>query len=155
MVCFPSFLGVLLFLQLVCGKGFGWITLLSLLMMSFSPTAADYWSVYGDLVPDSATSWLCQCLLESPVDSFNLDSHFLVVAIYLVVVNTFLYWCVCVCAHMHACVHVCVCLCAPVYALRRVSTDKILHYTNTFIIIITLQPKHQLRHSWYMCMQFV
>ena len=115
MVCFPSFLGVLLFLQLVCGKGFGWITLLSLLMMSFSPTAADYWSVYGDLVPDSATSWLCQCLLESPVDSFNLDSHFLVVAIYLVVVNTFLYWCVCVCAHMHACVHVCVCvLCACV-----------------------------------------
>ena len=38
--------------------------------------------------------------------------------------------CLCVCVHVHACVCVCVC----VYALRIVSMDKILHFTNTLII---------------------
>ena len=123
MVCFPWFW--FFFLQLICQKGLGCITLLSLLMMSFSPTAVAYWSVYGDLVPETATSWLCQCFLESPVDSFNLDSHFLVVAIYLVVVYTFLYWCVCTRTHGHvlscmrASVCVCVCICMHVCACVR------------------------------------
>ena len=41
--------------------------------------------------------------------------------------------CVCVCACVRA--GMCVCVCVHVYALRIVSRDKILHFTNTFIII--------------------
>ena len=37
---------------------------------------------------------------------------------------------------VRACVHVCVCMCVYVYALRIISTYKILCFTNTFIIII-------------------
>ena len=36
------------------------------------------------------------------------------------------------------CVCVCVCLCVCVYVLRIVSTEKILHFINTFIIIIII-----------------
>ena len=42
--------------------------------------------------------------------------------------------CVYVCVYVHLCVCVCVCVC--VCALRIVSIDKILHFTNTLIIII-------------------
>ena len=41
---------------------------------------------------------------------------------------------VCVRARACACVHTCAC------ALRILSTDRIFHFTNTFIIIITCQP---------------
>ena len=43
--------------------------------------------------------------------------------------------CVCVCVCVRACVRACVCVCT----LRIVSTDKILRFTNTFIIIIMLK----------------
>ena len=62
--------------------------------------------------------------------------------------------CACVCACVHAYAHVCVCVraCAHacVYALRTVSTDEIVHFINTFIIINTenfagaTQPDHSL-----------
>ena len=42
--------------------------------------------------------------------------------------------CVCVCAFARACVRSCVRACAR--ALRIVSTDKILRFINTFIIIV-------------------
>ena len=42
--------------------------------------------------------------------------------------------CVCVCVCVRACVCVCACMCVHVYALRIVSMDKILHFTNTLII---------------------
>ena len=55
--------------------------------------------------------------------------------------------CVCVCARVHALMHACMCVCMHVYAcvcvriyiyaLRIVSTDKILCHINTLIIIIT------------------
>ena len=40
--------------------------------------------------------------------------------------------CVCVCC---VCVYVCVGVCARMYALRIVSTDKLLHFIKTLIII--------------------
>ena len=43
--------------------------------------------------------------------------------------------CMCVCVCVHA--SVCACVCVHVYALRIVSRDKILRFTNTFIIIIS------------------
>ena len=44
--------------------------------------------------------------------------------------------CGCACVHVpvRACVHTCAC------ALRILSMDRIFHFTNTFIIIITCQP---------------
>ena len=48
--------------------------------------------------------------------------------------------CVHACVRMHACVRACVHICEHVYALRKVSMDKILHFTNTLIIIRTLLP---------------
>ena len=36
------------------------------------------------------------------------------------------------------CVRACVCVCVRVYALGIVSMDKILHFTNTFIIIVII-----------------
>ena len=54
--------------------------------------------------------------------------------------------CVCVCARacvracvrarVHACVHACVCVYGRARALRAVSMDKILRFTNTLIIIV-------------------
>ena len=44
--------------------------------------------------------------------------------------------CVCVC--VYECVCVCVCVCAGARALRIVSTDNILRFTDTLMIIITL-----------------
>ena len=41
-----------------------------------------------------------------------------------------------VCAGASVCVCVCVCVCVRVYALRIVARDNILHFKNTFIIII-------------------
>ena len=45
--------------------------------------------------------------------------------------------CVCVCVCVRACVRACVCVCVCV------SKDKILRFTNTFIIIINLQAVYQ------------
>ena len=42
----------------------------------------------------------------------------------------------CVRARARVCLSVCVCACPCVYALKIVSTDKILHFRNTVIIII-------------------
>ena len=54
---------------------------------------------------------------------------------------------------MRVCVCVCVCMSASVYAVRTVSTDKILRFTNTLIIhyyyryYLTLAPKHTLTEN--------
>ena len=45
--------------------------------------------------------------------------------------------CVCVRACVRACVCVCVCVCVCMDALRIVSTDKILRFTYTLIIVIS------------------
>ena len=50
--------------------------------------------------------------------------------------------CVRACVHMHACVRVC---CTCMYELRIVSMDKILHFINNVIIIITLLLQYWLR----------
>ena len=55
--------------------------------------------------------------------------------------------CVCVRACVRACVHACVRACVHVF--RIVSMDKILHFVNTFIIIIIIQSSHQDRHTQF------
>ena len=51
--------------------------------------------------------------------------------------------CMCVCLCMHSCV------CACMYALRIVSTDKILHFIDTllFLLIIIYKVHQKLPHS--------
>ena len=48
--------------------------------------------------------------------------------------------CVCLCVCMRVCLCVCVCVraCVRVYALRIVSMDKILRFTNTFLLLLLL-----------------